>query len=764
MWNLLAIAILRYKKSILIVLFIWAIGAVYLAKDVKITYHFGRTIPTDNPKYLQLQEFKKIFGEDGKSVFIGIEQADFLTKSNINAWYRLAEAMKKIDGVESVVDIAHAFELTKDTINKRLVPTALMAAELADEASTQTFINKAKLLPFYTNLLINEKGNATLMVVSIKKELLDTKERQRVINTIRNEISSYEKAANITTHSSGLPLARSELMELLRHEMLMFALMSILVSVVVLFLFFRSFNIILIAMVVVLFGIINTLASMVVLGYEVTILSGLIPSLMVVIGIPNVIYLVNKYHQTYLKTNNKNEALHDSIRSIGIVTLFTNLTAAAGFAVFALTNAVLLKEFGVVSGINIMLLFVFSILLIPILLSYFKTNIEAETKYLHWTWVNGIKQWIINVALHRTRFIYTLSGLIVVFSAIGLWQLNTNSYILDDIPQDGKMYKDLKWFENNFGGVMPFEVLIDCKKAGRAKQPVVFDKIEQLSLIMQNAAVFSKPMSIAEGLKFVTQTYYDGDTSAYRLPQGGIEQAFVYSYLGKDTVRTPSSRLLSTFIDSSKRYLRVTAPMSDIGSDSLGRVLERLSPQVSSIFDTSKYKVTLTGTSVTFLEGNKFIIRSMRDSILYAFLSILVCMLILFKRIRIVFIALLPNILPLLFIAGVLGVFRIPIKPSTVLVFSIALGISIDITIRFLVFYAKEKKNINQLQPVINTIHEATVSIIYTSIILCAGFFIYVFSNFGGTAVLGWLTASALLLSTISNLVLLPMLLDRWDK
>jgi predicted RND superfamily exporter protein len=213
-------------------------------------------------------------------------------------------------------------------------------------------------------------------------------------------------------------------------------------------------------------------------------------------------------------------------------------------------------------------------------------------------------------------------------------------------------------------------------------------------------------------------------------------------------------------MDSARQQARISVSMEDVGSERLAAILDSVQQRADQLFDTARYKVSLTGSSVTFLEGSRFIINGLKESIFWAFLLIAACMLYLFRSLRILLCSLLPNIIPLAITAGVMGWAGVALKPSTVLVFSVALGIAIDVTIRFLVNYKQEQdKAVPVQQNVVQTIHSTGLSIIYTSIVLIAGFVIFCFSTFGGTFALGWLTSLTLITATVANLVLLPALL-----
>ena len=553
----------------------------------------------------------------------------------------------------------------------------------------------------------------------------------------------------------------------IENEMRWFLLGSIILSAIILLIFFRSLSATLLSLAVVIIGVLWSLGTMHLLGYNITLLNALIPPLVVVIGIPNCIYFLNKYHTSFKDTGEKNIALIEMIRRMGIVTLFCNIAAAIGFAVFALTKSAILKEFGIVAGINIMALFFISIILIPAVLSFLPSPKKRHTRYLENKWMGLILKRLELWSLHYQKFVYGITALVLLLSIAGIFRLRSEGFIVDDLPKTDKLYMDLKFFENHFKGVMPLEIIVDTKrKNGLRINPLqIFAKMDSLSAFIQAQPDMARPLSIVEGMKFARQAYYDGDSSNYGLPNS-FDISFLSQYLGtggEDSAGRQSnfSKIIRSFMDSTRQQARISVNMADVGSKRLKEIINTIENKSVQLFDTTKYHVEFTGSSVTFLEGSTFIINGLKESILWAFLLIALCMLYLFRSFKILICSLIPNVIPLVITAGVMGWAGIRIKPSTVLVFSIALGIAIDITIRFLVNYKQELEMSKKLpqEIVIDTIHKTGISIIYTSLVLIAGFVIFCFSGFGGTQALGWLTSLTLVLATITNLVFLPTLL-----
>jgi predicted RND superfamily exporter protein len=767
MWQGLGKAILKYRIALILIMLLVTAFFGYQASKVKMSYDFSRAIPTDHPKYQAYLEFKKTFGEDGNLMTIGFVTDSFFTVSKFNRLSSFLKDLKKINGVEDLLSINGAVRLNKNDSTQKLDAVKIFPEILHVQQELDSLKNQFLSLPFYRGLLYNPQTQAYLVGIRINSEILGNKSREKTIGEIETLCKSFENDTRYELHLSGLPLIRTNVAMKIAKEMQWFLLGSILLSALILYIFFRSLSTTLLSLSVVLIGVLYSLATIVLMGYKITLLTALIPPLVVVIGIPNCIYFLNKYHTAYLKTGDKKNAIVEMVSKMGVVTLFCNISAALGFAVFALTKSVILKEFGIVAGINIMALFFISLVLIPIALYYMKAPKKKHTKYLENKWLTKLLASIEIWVFSHKKIIYGITALSLIISFAGIMKMKTQAFIVDDLPKKDKIYTDLKFFETHFKGIMPLEILVDAKKkngiAG-SRALVVYEKVAAYSDYINSFPEMARPLSLAEGLKFARQGFYDGDSNNYSIPNA-FDGAFLADYMKSSKSRVPDQgslqKLMSSFIDSNRQVTRISVNMADVGSIRMPELIDSLEAHAADYFDTSKFAVTLTGSSITFLEGSRFIIRGLKESILWAFLFISLCMLYLFRSIRILVCSLIPNLIPLVMTAGLMGWMGIAIKPSTVLVFSVALGIAIDITIRFLVNYKQELPHSdgNIQVTVVQTIRETGISIVYTSLVLIAGFVIFVFSGFGSTQALGWLTSFTLLVATLTNLVLLPVLL-----
>ncbi len=767
MWKRLGEFVLKFRMLLLVLLL--AITAVmgYYASQVKLSYEFSKAIPTDNPKYRDYIAFKSKFGDDGNLLVAGIQTDKLLELKNFHAYREFHQQLKKVEYVEEVLSVASAVLLRKDSLTEKLVAEKIFPDSINNQPALDSAVNVLHNYPFYRTLLYNPQEHAYLAGVRINKDILNSKGRTQVVEAITAVAKEFEKKTNIEVHLSGLPLIRTVVADRIQNEMKYFLFGSLLLSTLILLLFFRSISTTLLSLLVVIFGVVWALGVLQLCGYKITLLTALIPCLVVVIGVPNCIYFINKYHTSYLQDKDKRKALVDMVSKMGVVTLFCNLTAAIGFAVFALTKSAILKEFGVVAGISIMVIFVISFILLPAALSYLPAPGSSQTKYLNNKWITNfllrVERWVV----HHKKTVYAVTTACLVFSIAGIFKLKSVSFIVDDLPKTDKIYTDLKFFEKNFHGVMPLEIVVDTKKryglAGM-KALAVFERVDSLSAYIASQPEMNRPLSVAEGLKFAKQAFFDGDSANYLLPNS-FDGAFVGEYLrpskSDSSGRNNLAKMITSFIDTARQSTRISVNMADVGTERLPVLLNGIEQRASQLFDTASYKVQLTGTSITFLEGSRFIVNGLKESIFWAFLLIALCMLYLFRSVRILLCSLIPNLIPLVITAGIMGWAGVPLKPSTVLVFSVALGIAIDITIRFLVNYKQELplygNNISETVSV--TIRHTGLSIVYTALVLIAGFVIFCGSSFGGTKALGWLTSGTLLTATLTNLVLLPVLL-----
>jgi hypothetical protein len=494
-----------------------------------------------------------------------------------------------------------------------------------------------------------------------------------------------------------------------------------------------------------------------------SLITGIIPALITVISIPNCVYLITKYHIEFRRTGNKMKSLILVIEKIGIVTIMTNATTAIGLGVLAFTEIPALREFGIVAGLSVVAAFFISLLLIPIVFSFLPPPSRGQTKHLDRRSLSFIIRSIERTVLYRRWVVYTFSLILAGASLYGMTLIRPVSYMSDDIPKDSKVFQDLKYVESRFNGALPFEIMIDTgKKRGVLRRRALQD-IDKLQKRLAEYPDISRSISVADFAKFFRQAFFGGAADAYDLPTRN-EFNFILDY-ARNTELFGELSLSKSLVDSSMQITRISASVGDIGSLKMESLVDSVRKDVAEIFDGEGYETAVTGTTPIFVKANDALIENLLKSLVIAFGVIALLMGLLFRSFRMVAISLIPNILPLLMVAGIMGFVGIALKPSTALVFGVAFGIAVDDSIHFLARYRLARKLGHAVNEAIaNSYRDTGISMIYTSLILFFGFVSFVASDFGGTQALGLLTSITLAIAMFSNLLLLPALLLTFDK
>ncbi len=763
MWVKLARLILRNRLTLLVVLGLTTGFMLWNAVQVKMSYEGTQLIPADDPDFVAYEKFRQTFGVDGNIMVVGVQTDDLFQIEFFNDWAKLTEKVGRLAMVQEVISITNLPALQKNSATRRFdfKPIVNRLPQNQDELDAIAFaLSNNKL---YDGILLNRATNTTLMAISFNKAVLNSPQRVDAVKAIEKVVDAFGIQHDVEMHYSGIPYIRTIFATKVADELRLFSVLAVLVTAVAMFLFFRSFSTVFFSVLVVIIGAIWAMGLIHLLGYKLTMLTGLIPPLIVVIGIPNCVYLLNKYHNEFRKHGNKIKALGRIIEKIGIATLITNATTAIGFGVFYLTDSTTLREFGLVVSVSIMLVFVVSIVLIPTVFSYLPAPERKQIQHLENKKVSDIINWFIRLSTDHRKTVFAVTAGIFITALLGMTRLNALSFIVDDIPKHDRVYTDLKFFEKHFKGVMPFEILIDTGRKGGAQSPMQLQKAEQVQAIFQEYPNFAKPISLIEVIKAANQAYFNDNADYYRLPNSQ-ERNFVLPYLMRS--QTGTSTAVSSLTDSTRRLIRISMSMSDVGTHAMRDLFEAVKPRIDSIYEGTQNKVIYTGSSLIFLKGNNYLINSLISSLALAFGLIAFIMGGLFRSWRIIVISMIPNTLPLLVTAGAMGYLGIALKPSTVLIFSIAFGIAVDDSIHFLTKYRQEleRHNWDIRRTVITALRETGPSMLYTSIILFFGFIIFSASNFGGTIVLGIMTSTTLLVAMFANLIILPSLLLKFDK
>jgi len=763
-WTKVAGLILRNRYFVLLLIAAFTAFLATQMKYMKFSYTEANLLPENHEANIEYNQFLEIFGEEGNLIILAVKDSTLFTPEKFNAWNELTKTIDASEEVEFSVSIADIQKLKADRKNRKFIVEPLLkkaptSQKEVSEIKKQLFEN----LPFYDNLLYNKETGTVQTAIYINKEIINTPVRRDFIfNVLIPTIEKFEKEHNLKVRVSGMPYIRTLNSQNIRDEILLFVVGALLITAIIFFFFFRSYRATFITLLVVMVGVTWAFGFIGLFGYEITVLTALIPPLIIVIGVPNAVFLINKYQQEVKKHGNQAKSLQRVISKVGNATLMTNITTASGFATFVFTKSQLLKEFGIIASINIVGIFILALLIIPIIYSFMPLPKKKHLNHLEKQWIDNVVKWMENMVRHNRIAIYITTVVIIIFGIIGIYQIRVSGSLIEDMPKGMQFYKDIKFFEKEFGGIMPLEIFVDTKKEKGVMKLSTLKKMEKINEAIEQFPELSKPVSITNLVKYSKQAYYLGNPKYYQLPTSQ-EQSYIFAYTKNSNGNT---KMLNNFVDSTGRYARITAFMKDIGTDKMTVIQDRLNAVIAKEFPSDKFDVHLTGKALVFLKGTNYLINNLIISLSLAILLIALFMAWMFRSYKMILISLIPNMLPLLITAGLMGFFGIPIKPSTILVFSIAFGISVDDTIHFLAKYRQELQanNWRIKKSVYSALRETGVSMFYTSIVLFFGFLVFTVSSFGGTIALGGLVSVTLLFAMVSNLLLLPSLLLSFER
>jgi predicted RND superfamily exporter protein len=759
MWKFLSTSILKHKLYYTTGILLLSAFMAYQALHMELSYEFAKILPDNDSTFIQYQEFKKQFGEDGNVMVIGFEDKNLYEFNKFRDWHLLSQEVKEIQGVRDLISVSTVYNLKANDSLQKFEFIPVVPKVVRDQAQVDSIKEVINNLPFYDGFVFNKETGATLMAITFKKKDLDSERRLFMAKEIKRIGENFATKYNLQMHYSGMPYIRSELMTKVRSEMTLFLGLAVLVTAFILWMFFRSFTIVLYSVIVVVIGVVWSIGIMQLFGYKITVMSGLIAPLIMVIGLPNCIFLINKYQAEFLAHGNRVKALQRAIETIGITLFLANITTAIGFGVLYFTKSSMLVEFGVVAAISVMVTYFITLIMIPIILHLLPPPKAKHMRHQEGKRIRRVLDMIDALVQKRRIAIYIITTVITGVSIWGMTYVDMNGYVVDDLPSKDPVYEDLHFFEKHFKGVLPFEISIDTrKKNGLLEENArALYKIRLLEKMFAQYDEFSKPISIVEGLKFSYQAYKGGDAKYYKLPSVNDLKA-LSEYNG--SIKGQGSKL-QNFVDSTRQITRISYQATDIGSKRMKALMAEIKPRIDSIFDPKEYTVNTTGHSLVFLKSNDYLLSNLLESLVIEVVLIAIVGIALFRSVRIILLSKLPALIPLVITAGIMGFLDIRFKPSTILIFSIAFGISSDGTIYFLTKYRHELKKLKKSssEAISTAIQETGLSMIYTSVILFCGFAIFTASSFGGTAAMGILVSLTLVLSMFTNLILLPAIL-----
>lgn len=719
------------------------------AQRVEITQDFVKVVPEDDPDYQAYKRFQREFGEDAGVVLVGLELPDSVGRAYWERLRALVSQLQGFEGVRRVLGLPNAPLLRWSKEGRFVVDT------LPLPSSRQSWDSLRHQFPLYEGLLWDTAGQSLLLLVQIDSLTLHTRAKHPLIDSLERLCRGWVAQHGGEVHFSGVPYLRHYVAQLLPTELWLFTVASLILTVGALLLYFRSWYAAVFPVVLLGLASLWTVGIIGLYGFKLTLLTALLPPVIIILGIPPSIYMLSEYHRLYVAKGHKVAAIREMLRQLGLVTFMIHANTALGFLTLYLTNVVTLQEFGLVAFWGTLATYLLTIWLLPSFFMLLPEPKERHLRHLTNRWVVRLVRWVGEVVEKRRIWVYGMTAGLFLVGGMGALRLRAVSYMADDLPSDAQVVQDQRFFAQRYGGTMPFELVIEANAPQGIRRLRTLRALSALQDSLRRYPELSRTLSMADLLKAGRQAFWGGAPQAYGLPQP--EELPVLLRAVRHTSGQPI--LLGSLVDSAYQRTRVTAFVQDIGSAEMPKLIQRVQADIQATFGEEASRVHITGTTLIFLKAIDYLVDNLVWSLLATFLLVAVQMFLLYGSVRIMLISMGVNLLPLFLVAGFMGYMNLPVKPSTALIYEMAFGIVVDSAIHFLSSYQwYYRRHPIPARAAVVSVHHTGALIAYTSFVLLMGFGIFIFSSFGGTRALGILTALSLGIGLFSNLFLLPSL------
>ncbi|AXJ00695.1 hypothetical protein CYPRO_1439 [Cyclonatronum proteinivorum] len=746
----LADFIISNRRPVLAIAVILVIASIYPVLNVEADFSLEGFFPENDPTIEAYQLFSEEYGRDDNVIAIGLSHPDVLEDAFIARLRELVRELEDIDNITDVLSLLDAQRLRN--VDGRLVAEPFLNGEIADR---QALMEEITADPFVQGLFISNAADFTAIYIAIDEDQNNFPVREQIIGDLMHILSAQN---GLEYYVAGIPYFRNQYVNVLNSEIIFYISISSVLIILLLWFLFRNVQGIVIPILIVWLTILFTVVILWASGGYFEILTSTIAPILLCVGVADSVHMLSKYRDNRMAGIEKPPAVRESLIVLGSATFLTSVTTAIGFATLLTSNVVPMRTFGLYTAIGVMVAYVITIFLLPNLMPYFKDTSPGGLPgaRVH----NAIGNFLqatfrFSLRYHKAVVIGTLLATVLI--ATGISQLRVNGFVFDDVGRDSPLIADSYVIGERLSPQFPLEIIIDTGQDDGITDPDLLARVALLEEKLISYDEIERSRSLTTLMKQIHRTMQPEEAALNPLPDA---RTLLAQYLL--LMEITDADALDQFTDFTYSQIRVSAQAHDAGSWRMNQIRAELLDFISDTFPNES--ITMTGTTILVADLTDNIVRSLASSIGLAFVFISLIMAWLFRNFKLVIISLLPNIMPLLVIAGVMGYFGIEIKPSTAVIFTIAFGIAVDDSIHFLARFRIESRRGRTLIDAVRVTTEKTGrAIILTSAILLVGFGTLGNSEFDSTMYMGQLVSITIFTAIIADLFFLPALIY-WFK
>ncbi|MCB2377109.1 MMPL family transporter [Hymenobacter sp. BT635] len=726
--------------------------SVYFVAQLRFNYNFNDFYPAGDPDLDYYEQYSARYGNDNDYVLLGVEapagrsvfEPGFLTK--VDSLTRFIQQRRHVVHVTSPTNAANPVVEGFGVFN---IPY-LHPQEPARRAQDSVLVYRTPGL--VDNLIARDARSVTILFQTTPN--LSKPPGDSLLAAVRTELSR-QGIAETEYHMAGKMVAQSVFVDRLQWELVVFMSLSVVLVTVLLWFTFRTWWGVVLPLVVVMGAIIWGLGLMSACGVSIDLMTALLPIMLFVVGMSDTIHIITRYSTELGYGASKKDSLLIALKESGFGSGLSALTTSIGFFTLMTSTIRPIYNFGLFTGISVLLTFILSFTLLPAMLVLLrKPQLRVPRQEGH-SWDGVLGRMFRNVLAHR-RLVVGLSALILIGSVASASRIRINSSLLDDLSKNDPVKLDFVFFEQNFAGVRPFELALQPATGRSIYDLQVLRETEEIEGYLQQTYGLNFVASPVTIIKSVRKALNGGLLEEYRLPASEAELTQLVRRV-KLFRKKPEFRAL-VLPDGTEG--RLTGRMPDVGSvraEALNADLRRF---LSQNTDPKVLQTRLTGSANLIDKNNENLTLNMITGMSIDIVMVTLIVLFLFRSVRMTIVVLIPNLVPILVVAGVMGLAGVSMKVSTSIIFTIAFGIAVDDTIHFI---SKLKLTLLQEPSLFKAVRKtylmAGKAVIVTSLILVGGFSTLIFSSFDGTFYVGLLIGLTLLFGVVAELTLLPILI-----
>ncbi len=778
--------VLKNPKVIFVLLIISILSFGYYSKDFRLDASSETLLIDGDPDLAYLEEISERYGSKEFLILTYTPNEGMVTDSSINNLLSLKYKIQSLDWVHSVITLLDIPLLSNSDapLQERLESFKTLKDEEVDrERGFREILNS----PVFRNFVISEDGKTSGIIVNIKEnnklEYIENKSKEEIedykdqikkqnhqnILEIRQIIQSYGDVGKI--YLGGIPMIADDMMTFIKSDIIVFGIGVLLFIIATLWFVFRNLIWVIVPISSCFFSVIIMMGLLGLLGWKVTVISSNFIALMLILTMAMNIHMSTRFLQLKKNFPSKNnfEIISLTTSKMFWPILYTVLTTILAFLSLIFSEIKPIIDFGWMMTFGLITSFVITFTLLPTLLSFTSTENISLKKEQN----SKITSILGSISLNNKFTIFSVTGIIVVLSVIGISKLEVENSFINYFDKNTEIYKGMKLIDEELGGTTPLEVILKFPKKEEKKSEeddefedwedeedtndekywFTKDKVDRITSVhnyLDSLPQVGKVLSFSSIVDVATQLNNNN-------PLGTLEMGVLYSKI-PESIKT---EIIDPYLSIENNEARINLRIID-SQDNLRRneLINKINFDLKNELGLEKDDYKLAGVMILFNNLLQSLFKSQILTLGLVMIGILSMFIVLFRNIKLSLIGVVPNFIAAFFILGIIGLLEIPLDMMTITIAAITIGIAVDNSIHYIYRFKEEFNKLNDYNKTLKTCHSTVgVAILNTSITIVFGFSILVLSKFIPTIYFGMFTGLAMLLAMISVLTLLPALI-----